>query len=146
MKKDLVPTIKYLFDKNYPNKAISFITGTSKSYLSKIKNNQLHKNTDSCGEISPLSDSLFIRYKTIEKIISNLQSLETSDETEKIKYILLLRFLGIKKEAIREIFKDVNNSKFQKYYSNKILLFNTFNSELIGIDKNLFSEVFQNII
>ncbi len=133
--------IKALLDEQkLPQKVVRFVTHSKQAYISKIANGKLH------GTICPaldLDEVEMDRFNTIKTIYS-LPHLPTEGITESDKqYIHLLKELLIDKEVVyQNLYPSLTKSYFLKIWSDKTINFLDFDSNLIGIDKELYLDTF----
>lgn len=84
-----------------------------------------------------------MRYNALNCILS-APSLPTQGITkDDMCYIQLLKYCLVDKEVIRHLYDYISENRFRMLYTKKDIDFHDFDSTLIGIDLELFDDIFR---
>jgi hypothetical protein len=103
--KSNVLLVKQLARNGYREKVIKMITGLNQSYINKIINGKLHKETEiPADEIIDMTEEQKRRLNAANKILM-CEEIATNDMEQDIKYMHLLKFFMVDKEDIYNLYQ-----------------------------------------
>lgn len=133
--KSNVLLVKQLARNGYREKVIKMITGLNQSYINKIINGKLHKETEiPADEIIDMTEEQKRRLNAANKILM-CEEIATNDMEQDIKYMHLLKFFMVDKEDIYNLYQHWSKTKISKLLLKKDVDILSFDCTLIGIDK-----------
>ena len=133
--KSNVLLVKQLAANGYREKIIKMITGLNQSYINKIINGKLHKETELPVDVNiDMTEEQRVRLNAANKVLM-CEEITTNDMNQDIKYMHLLKFFMIEKEDIYNLYQHWSKSKINRYLLKKDVDILTFDSTLIGIEK-----------
>jgi hypothetical protein len=103
--KSNVLLVKQLAANGYREKIIKMITGLNQSYINKIINGKLHKETELPVDVNiDMTEEQRVRLNAANKVLM-CEEITTNDMNQDIKYMHLLKFFMIEKEDIYNLYQ-----------------------------------------
>jgi len=131
----LILLIKELVEKGYSDKHICLITKSNQSYVNKLRNGKLQANTNlSSGETIQMTPEETKRLETLNKIISLPDLLSSGDSKEDIIYIHVLKFFGVSKKEVWDLYFHMSKKQLSGYWVKMDVDIRKFKSESIGVE------------
>lgn len=133
--------IKHLIELGWTDTAIAKVVKTTRSYIYKIRTDQLHRNTYiEDGENFPISEENRRRLIAAE-IILQQRELPSPDFEQDVIYIHLLRHFGVPKENIYKLYSHMTKASISRELMRRDIDLFDFKPELLGIDSYAFFDL-----
>lgn len=140
--KQKVLLIKELINKGYKDKHICMITQCNQPYVSKIRNKKIHVNTViESDEIFEIKQEQNNRINVLNRIISLPEIFTSGTNDQDIIYMHVLKFFMVEKEDIYNLYFHLSKRQFRNYWLMKDVDILTFDTSLVGIEKELYLDL-----
>ena len=139
---DKVLLIKHLIQKGYKDKHICMIAQAKQPYVSKIRNGKIHKNTNlNPGERLELTQDQTKRLEAVNRILTLPEILTPGTTDNDIVYMHVLKFFMVEQEDVYNLYFHLSKSGFRNLWRMKGVDILSFNSELIGIEQQVYLDL-----
>ena len=128
--------IKQLIASDYTDKQICLVTKMNQPYVNKIRHNRLRKDvTLRADESLTLNKEETTRLNTLNKLLSIPELINSSTDEQDLIYMHVLKFIGITKEQVFDLYFHLSIKQLQKYWTKSDVRVLDFDSTLIGIPR-----------
>lgn len=140
--KQKVLLVKELINKGYKDKHICMIVQCNQPYVSKIRNQKIHKNTTlMSNETFTIKEKQIKRLNALNKIISLLEIFTSGTTEQDIIYMHVLKFFMVEKEDVYNLYFHLSKRQFRNYWVMKDVDILNFDTSLIGIEKEVYLDL-----
>lgn len=130
---DEVKLIKHFINLGFTDKQVMLITKASQSYINRLRNNKLHVDLNYDAEEVKMPKDIESRFNTINTLLITPEMWGATITDEDIRYIHLLKFLGIPKEQVFDLYAHLPKSTFYGFWLKSDVDIRIFDSMKFGI-------------
>lgn len=126
--------VKKLINDGFTDKQIALITKFSQSFINRIRNGKRHANVSlDESDTNLFSSAEKKRIETLNRLLSMPEMWGAGFTDNDVLYIHTLKFLGIPKEKVFNLYAHLSQKTFGKIWQKADVQIKTFNPEKLGI-------------
>lgn len=134
--KQKVLLIKKLIEAGYKDKHICMVAQANQPYVSKVRNEKIHSETNlEPSEELNLDEGQQRRLKALNTILAIPEIFRSGTTEQDLIYIHVLKFFMVVKEDVYNLYFHLSKRQFSRYWVKKDVDILKFQSELINVDK-----------
>jgi len=130
--KKRIQGVKKLIEKGYTDKEIALVTKFSQSFINRIRSGKKHADVEYDPDVS-LSKEESTRLNTLNQILALNEMWGVSVGENDLYYIHLLKFLGVSKQRVFELYAHLSKKHFNSLWLKSDVQIKLFDPTRLGI-------------